>query len=242
VPDLVIDEGNSRIKFGVFEGQSLLLSGRISNFSELENLIDEVRPRKGLISSVKERDDSLFLDEEFDFEMLKLSPSTRLPIRIKYRSPETLGMDRIVGVVGANFEFPDKNVLVVDMGTCITADLLIEGEFLGGWILPGINMQLRSMHEGTGQLPKIEIEKIEKFDWIGNSTNESMKSGVVCGVRFSLTGLFEKAQNAFGNLILVITGGDMKHFDSEIKEPIFARPNLNLSGLNRILSFNDQVS
>ncbi len=238
---LVIDEGNTQSKYGVFQDQELLKVGVINDLQDLEVLFEEFKPEKGILSSVK--DPIHGLDSKLipiDFHMM--TSQTPIPIKLDYETPDTLGIDRIVAAVGGFSEFPDHNLLVVDLGTCITADLVIEGRFLGGWILPGINMQFQAMHSGTGNLPLLEIKDPEKVGVFGKSTQGSMKSGVIKSVNMAVDGFFSNCKREFGNMLMVVTGGDSNQLETNPKESIFARPNLILKGLNRILLFNEEVS
>mgnify|MGYP000136417762 FL=1 len=104
---------------------------------------------------------------------LKFDHSSELPIKIGYATPETLGLDRIAAVVGAVMQCPDKAVLIVDAGTCVTYALLTaDGTFAGGNIAPGIRLRLRAMHEHTGKLPL--IDDAGETPEIGFSTETAM--------------------------------------------------------------------
>ncbi len=238
--NLVIDEGNTASKFGLFKGVELIDQGRGSSLDDLERFVNGKRIARAILSSVKSRENSL-LSSSTEFPLEILDHQSRFPIKIKYDTPETLGIDRIISAVGALAEFPKGNLIVVDMGTCITADLVVNGTFQGGWILPGINMQMKAMHEGTDNLPLLEIFKSEKFELIGTSTEGSMKSGVVKSVNLGLEGFLMEISKKYQDLNMVVTGGDLNQLETNLKDSIFARPNLNLTGLNRILMFHEEV-
>ncbi len=237
--ELVLDEGNSSIKYGLFESGQLIDSGRIKGKDGLEGILSGKDIHKGILSSVKREEESIgsILGKEF----LVVHRKSPMPIEIDYETPETLGIDRLVAGVGGLTEFPGRDFIVVDLGTCITADLVISGKFLGGWIIPGLEMQLKSMNHYTSKLPLLSFRK-EQFHDFGKSTDSSMKSGVKNLVEYGLNGFFQMQRQKHPGLIMIMTGGDLPVFESSIKEPIFARPNLNLSGLYRILKFNDEVN
>lgn len=118
---------------------------------------------------------------------LKFDHSSELPIKIGYATPETLGLDRIAAVVGAVMQCPDKAVLIVDAGTCVTYDLLTaDGTFAGGNIAPGIRLRLRAMHEHTGKLPL--IDDAGETPEIGFSTETAMRAGAVLGIAYEIEG------------------------------------------------------
>ena len=121
--ELVLDEGNSSIKYGLFESGQLIETGRIEGKEELDAILSEKEIQKGILSSVKKEDDSIA--SELGKEFLIVDRKTPMPIEFDYETPETLGIDRLVAGVGGLTEFPDKDFIVVDLGTCITADLVL---------------------------------------------------------------------------------------------------------------------
>jgi type III pantothenate kinase len=88
---------------------------------------------------------------------LVVSSTIKLPFKNLYKTPKTLGVDRIGLVVSAVKKYRNSNVLVIDAGTCITYDFVNEkSEYLGGAISPGIKMRFQSLHEFTSKLPLLE--------------------------------------------------------------------------------------
>ena len=238
---LIIDVGNTRTKAAIFEGRMLKELHHWPN--DLETLRNNVNQLSlpTVISSVVHTNEDLI--HEFDNNPLILSAKTPLPIQIDYDTPETLGIDRIAGVVGANAEFSGKDILLIDLGTCITYDYLThEGIYQGGAISPGFEMRMGAMHHMTRQLPDIrkELENIE-FQLPGKSTKECMRQGAEQGLLHELTGFMNSFRQKVANPTIVITGGNAQHFESYIKEPIFVRPEILLMGLNTILDYNEVV-
>jgi type III pantothenate kinase len=170
-------------------------------------------------------------------EMIILNSNTPLPFKIAYKSPDTLGPDRIA-LAAAGFErFPHQNVLVIDMGSCITYDLLTsQGIYLGGAISPGIRMRFRAMHQFTAKLPL--AEPTEHSPLIGTDTGTSLQSGVMQGVQAEIAGIIEQYERNYKDLTVLIGGGDNKYFDKRFKVNIFAASNLVLDGLRFIMEFN----
>ena len=166
-----------------------------------------------------------------------LDADTPLPVKIEYGTPETLGRDRIAGVVGAFYEKPDCNVLIIDAGTAITYDLLLKpGIFAGGNIAPGVKMRLKALHHFTGKLPL--IEKIGDFPLMGTNTETAIRAGVIQGILFEIEGYIRKLKTVYPDLFIFLTGGDAFLLAEKLKTPIFVDKNIVLKGLNRILYYN----
>lgn len=233
---LVIDAGNTQIKFAVFEGMVLKDTGVI-NIAEPELLKAFVaRVDLSVVSSVSLDVTGIiaFLDPLVPHI---ISSSTRLPFANKYATPETLGTDRLAAVAGGWGRFPGEHVLVIDCGTCITYDIITSGgDYLGGAISPGINMRLRAMHEFTQRLPLPTLEIPNSF--IGNSTSSCLLSGAYYGAVNEINQTIARYELDFPGLKTLICGGDAGILEKQLKNNIFAAPNLVLEGLNQILYFN----
>lgn len=169
-----------------------------------------------------------------------LTRTTPLPLAIDYATPETLGMDRLAAAAGACYLHPGKNILVIDAGSCITYDLVdCTGTFRGGIIAPGLKMRMRSMAHFTRQLPDIsgDWEKLT-IGLVGKSTKDCLANGAYEGQLHEIEGFISRFRKEYTDLVVMLTGGDADHFESRLKEPIFADSNLVLTGLNRILNYN----
>jgi type III pantothenate kinase len=164
-------------------------------------------------------------------------------IENKYKSPATLGLDRLAGIIGARTLFPDKNCLVIDAGTCITYDAINkDGVYEGGSISPGLKMRLKAMHNFTRRLPEVEL--VEYDDWQGYDTKSAMLSGVLNGAIEEVKGFIEIYNSKYSKLHVILCGGDSIFFDNRLKNSIFAHalktePNLVLIGLNEVIQQND---
>ena len=146
-------------------------------------------------------------------------------------------VDRIAGVCGAQQKFPGEPCLVIDAGTCITYDFLDrQGNFLGGGISPGLMMRFQAVHTFTSKLPL--VNPVEKVNLIGDSTERCIQSGVINGLAEELNGIIRRYQGEFDGLRVILCGGDARFFENILKGPIFAVPELVLSGLNSILNYN----
>lgn len=179
------------------------------------------------------------LKDYFKIKVVEVNHRLPLPFRMKYSTPETLGADRIALVAGAQGRFPNENVLVMDAGTCLTYDFLdATGQYHGGAISPGLKMRFRAVHEFTAALPLVEWDGSE-VSLIGNSTRESILSGIVLGMKHEAEQTVVSYAQQFDSLKVVVSGGDINLFEGLIKNDIFAVPNLLLEGLNQIAIYNE---
>jgi type III pantothenate kinase len=169
--------------------------------------------------------------------VIYLSKKTLLPFINKYKTPSTLGTDRLALVAGAMKYFLGKNVLVVSMGTCITYDFInSRREYLGGSISPGMEMRLQSLHTFTARLPLVKPKQLKTVT--GRTTDESILTGVMHGIRHEVEGFISQYRKLYPSLQVILTGGDASLFARQIKSSIFAVPELSLNGLNEILLHN----
>jgi len=238
-PRLVIDFGNTMAKIAVFEnGRIVELSTTESvNTGKLATLKEKFLLNHCIVSTVTTIVPEIksFLEQNFNYT--ELNHRTRVPINNLYKTPETLGKDRLAAVVGAHALFQKTNCLVIDAGTCITFDFLDnQGNYQGGAISPGINLRFKSLHTFTSRLPLINSKNFGGI--IGKTTEESILSGVLNGTVAELNCTIQRYQELFTGLQVLLTGGDMNFFDGKLKSNIFAAPNLVLTGLNEILDFN----
>ena len=238
---LVIDIGNSRTKFAIFHKRKLAESGQIEKLDtlQLNRLLDDHNITHSIISSVNEEINKLEELLKARTKYIRFSASVKAGIINKYKSPETLGLDRLAGVIGAKSLFPDTNCLVIDAGTCITYDAVdLAGVYEGGSISPGLKMRLKAMHKFTGRLPEVELSNYA--DWRGYDTSSAMLSGVLNGCTEELRGMIEIYRSRYPGLQVILCGGDAIFFDTRLKNSIFAHtlktePNLVLIGLNEVI-------
>lgn len=238
MPDIVVDAGNTAIKAALIDNQNILEVKQNLKEFDLITLVNNYPNSKVMIASVgstlvnfinlvvnKER--IYFLDE-----------SMKLPITNGYETPATLGADRLAAVCGAWAKMPNSDSLVIDIGTCITFDLIDrKGIYQGGMISPGLGLRYKSLNEHTSKLPL--LTKMDKsISILGIDTDSSIRSGVQNGILFEINGAVEAFTLKYSDLNILMCGGDASIFESQIKHPIFADPNLVLSGLHAILRFN----
>ena len=241
VMNLVIDVGNTLVKFAVFEHNSIVFKTSLkhNNFiREFKKLILRYKTiNKVLISSVGNLDESYVDYIKVYFKVLILDSNTKLPFLNKYKTPKTLGVDRIALVSASVNHYSNKNVLIIDAGTCITYDFITsKNKYLGGAISPGLTLRYKALHNLTANLPLLDTKLPE--DLIGNSTESSIHSGVVNGILREIDGTIKEYKGKFSDLTVILTGGDSDFLSKQLKNTIFANSNFLLEGLNFILEFN----
>ena len=147
-----------------------------------------------------------------------------------------MGSDRIALAVGAATKYSGTK-LIIDVGTCITYDIVVDNLYVGGQISPGLKMRLAALHLHTQQLPDINFQETSLF--IGTTTTESMLIGVYDSFVFEIQNVIEKYKSRYPNIRVVITGGDMKMIKNKIKNINFFDPYLLMEGLNYIIACNE---
>src|SRR5688572_5358241 len=166
----------------------------------------------------------------FQGQVLELNHTVALPFDLTYKTPQTLGADRMACVAGALALHPDKNVLVIDAGTCLKFEMLTKDKvYLGGSISPGLAMRYNALHHFTGRLPLIDHRDWEEA-W-GQSTEESILAGVQHGYLGETEKRIAQFSGAFDDLNVIVTGGDASFLADRLKTRIFAEPLLIHHGL-----------
>ncbi|MDC1106592.1 type III pantothenate kinase [Prolixibacteraceae bacterium] len=240
--NLIIDIGNTRIKYALFENQKLIQWESTSDFDIclVTQWSKSFNIKKAMVSDVRNiRHEVEPLMKGINIKVMFLDETTPLPINNSYRTPKTLGKDRIAAVVGAWSRFPNKNSLVIDAGTAITYDFIDQtGIYLGGNISPGLQSRFRALHDYTGKLPLLEAKTVEEE--IGKDTNNAIQSGVGLGLIFEVEKYISHFSEKYHDLHVIITGGDAVFFETILKNSIFVDLNVTIIGLNRILIDNDK--
>jgi type III pantothenate kinase len=242
--NLIIDIGNTRTKFSVFNKGEVLITVPVDEFlPEHIDILQNEHPdlKQVILSAVKDYSPKLktTLQQKFEY-FIELNANTPLPIENCYKTPETLGKDRIAAAVGGFDLYPATNLLIIDAGTAITYDILNEKhQYLGGNISPGIEMRYKALHQFTGKLPLINQKKFDKL--YGTTTEEAIWAGVQHGVVFEVDKAIETFKEFYTNLKVIITGGDADFFEKKLKNSFFVNFNLIALGLNRILEYNGEI-
>jgi type III pantothenate kinase len=237
--NLSVDVGNNQTKIGVFDGEKIIQYQNYAplTINDVKELFHTYKIENAIIADVAFYDIAIddFLRSNTRF--IKLSHETKMPVTLKYLTPETLGRDRIATAAAAVDLFVGSNCLVIDAGTSITYDIITaEKEFLGGGISPGISMRFKALHNFTARLPLLKKEPIDYLT--GKNTEQSILSGVINGTVGEMIYIIDSYAKIYPDLHVLLTGGDAPFFETRLNYKIFAVPNLVLRGLNKILTYN----
>ncbi len=241
--NLAIDIGNTFAKLAVIDnGQvvdflrtGMLDAGFLEELFAANPDIDAA-----IISSSRRRDEAL---EELlrarTKRFIRFDHTVPVPLRNAYDTPETLGPDRLAAAVGANAIYPDRNILIVDLGTAMTIDFVSEeNEFRCGNISPGAGMRFRALHQFTGKLPLLSLSDDDCVPPMGVDSAGAIRAGVVQGIVYEIEGYIRDLSAKYSDLHIIFTGGDGNFFAKRFKNAIFATYDLVAYGLNRILEYN----
>ena len=240
---LAIDIGNTRIKAALFEDSTLLYSFIFfkKEFKKsIENIFKNHKNINNLIvSSVGSITKEDFEAFESKVPITFITNLIAFPFENLYKTPNTVGIDRLVLASGAVLMFPNQNRLVIDAGTCITYDFINEkNQYLGGAISPGIRLRYESLHNYTAKLPLLDMKLPDEL--IGKSTNDSIHSGVINGVINEIDGFIDQYREQYSKFIIILTGGDTDFLAKRLKNTIFANPNFLLESLNQTFQYINQ--
>ena len=244
--NLVIDIGNTQIKLAVFDHDEMVDTARYEDIDKatISAILEKHSISKAIISSVKKNSEAWEAGLKAKTTLLYFNPGIVKSINNRYKTPQTLGADRLAAVVGAHSLFPNKNNLVIDGGTCITYDWVdAGGNYFGGSISPGLKMRYNALNYYTAALPLLEANV--DFDGLyGDDTVAAITSGVQNGIKYELMGFIENYSSNKQNINIILTGGDNVFFDTLLKNSIFApyikkEPHLVLKGLNAAIEHND---
>jgi len=239
--NLIIDVGNTSVKLAIFKQRKLIFK-EIVTLDNIRHAVDNINKvfkdvEKAIISSVGKLKKSDVNYIKKSFKVIVLDASTKIPFHNLYKSSETLGVDRIALVSASVQQYFKQNVLIIDAGTCITYDFISsENKYYGGAISPGIRIRYQSLNNLTANLPLLETKLPQNF--IGNSTTESIHSGIINGILLEIEGAINTYDKKYKDLTVILTGGDADFLSKRLKSGIFANSIFLLEGLNYILEFN----
>ena len=241
--NLIVDVGNSSAKVALFDGDILTEQLCVSHEALPEVLKDkslDTETHLSIISSVVPLSETV--ERALDMlphPCLHMSAQLKMPFSIAYKTPETLGPDRLAAVAEAYAQYPRRNILVIDAGTAITYDIVTaDGTYQGGQISPGINMRFKALNHFTGKLPLVSKEGERTA--IGYTTETAIREGVLQGVDKEIEGYINEYAVKYPDLLVFLTGGDAFLLDNRIKNRTFADNLLVIKGLNRILTLNNE--
>jgi len=248
--NLTIDSGNTSVKVAFYIGEQRVATNRFvwSDKRLLERMISSYKPDTATIcSTAPANDDQLMsLVSERCRRVLYLSHETPLPITLGYRTPASLGRDRIATAVGGwtlcQRLDTASDVLIIDAGTAITYDLVTaKGCFVGGNIAPGMTLRFQALHEHTGLLPLVDMPG--DLPMLGYDTETAIRSGVVLGLLGEIRSYIADLRLSHPLMHMILTGGNGKMLHELLHDDnIIYYEHLSLEGLNRIFlhnTFND---
>jgi type III pantothenate kinase len=237
---LCFDFGNTRIKAALFVDSGLdeMIVLQDASYETINSMLTKFQPQKAILSSVINHDPQIetLLSSKTKFH--RLNHLTKLPFTTPVGKPDTIGADRLALSAAAVYFYPEKNNLVIGLGTCITYNFINKyHQFLGGAISPGLEIRLQSLNHYTAKLPLV------KADWnvplIGYDTSSNILSGVVLGMAKEIDGFIDTYEEKYGNFNALLTGGDTGILASHLKKKIFADPELIFKGLYAISEVNN---
>ena len=235
---IVIDAGNTSIKAGYFLNDDLINVKRFTmdSIKELCEWQESLNISEIVLSSVLNKEDTKTIQKYFE-DLFIVNNNTTLPFEIVYKTPKSLGIDRICNACYCYNHSKTKFAVSIDIGTCIKFDLIDKKSgYIGGSISPGIDLRFKSLNDYTGNLPLLSNKTLVPI--VGASTESSITSGVMNGLQNEINGLMNHYSLEFNDLTFFVTGGDASFFDLESKNDIFADENLTIKGLYEIYKHN----
>jgi type III pantothenate kinase len=168
-----------------------------------------------------------------------LQGGVKTGLNIKYKIPSEVGADRIANAIGAVDAFPNKNIIVIDMGTATTLCAVTKNhDYLGGAILPGLRLGMESLNDHTAKLMEVDIEK--PLNYLGRATRESIQSGLYYGhlgaLKEIIAGLKQEAFNQEQSLVIGTGGFAQLYKDKNVFDVI--SPDLVLHGLYKAYQYS----
>jgi len=241
--NLIIDIGNTKQKLALVKNNSIISIVSVPKIEKamLEEIFLKHKIKKAIVSNVRKENE---ITDLLDFllqhtKVVKFQSLTKFPIQNAYQTPDSLGTDRFAVAAGSQLYAKGSDVLVIQVGTCITYEFIDKNSvYYGGAISPGAFMRFESMHRFTGKLPLVEYREISNIT--GKNTEESILSGVLFGIVSEIDGNIEKYKKTYPDLRIIMTGGGAKYFDKLLKNEIFAVPNLVIIGLNYLLEIHEE--
>lgn len=244
--NLVVDIGNTRAKAAVFVGDDIQKTWVFEkntleqSLLSLKNQFPEIE--RAMVSSVAEDARQLVGKSLEGISVLELSATTPLNFDSRYADLTKLGADRKALIAAAVTKFPENAVLVIDMGSCVTYDLVDTNKMHhGGGISAGWSMRLKAMHEQTSRLPLLnttEAEGVNNGSVMGTYTEAAMHRATFNGLVDEIDGAIDRYRQEYPDLTVILTGGDAAVFSVRLKNGIFAHSNFLLEGLNALLQHN----
>ena len=250
---LTTDIGNTSITLAIFDDNAIIEEFRLASDRDLpleeyevllKSLLKDFKITGSVIASVVEE-----LTDRLDMavknvckvDSLIINSKINTGIKIKIDNPNELGADRIANAAGAYIMY-NSPIIVVDFGTATSFDIVNKnGEFVGGIISPGINLQLKTLNKFTSKLPRIDAAESPKA--IGTNTVDAILSGVMRGCAAMIDGLVKECENELGERATIVgTGGYVTIISKYLKRQFdIINPTLTLEGLRHLYYLNNKI-
>jgi type III pantothenate kinase len=239
--NLIIDRGNTLYKTAVIDGSDLKAAEAFKELSvsDLEKIFSKQRISKTILCSVGGKfEEDLIQYLKANTDCYSMDDDLTLPISLAYKTPDTLGKDRIASVVGALSCAKGRSVIVIDAGSCLCVDYADGNSvYRGGSISPGIGMKYRALHTFTANLPLLDLAK-EEIVVCGAETQECIHSGVINGTLYEIEGFIDYYLQKDNTAEVVLTGGDAELIAKRLNRKVILDKHIVLKGLNVILNAN----
>lgn len=234
---LAIDTGNTNISFGILRAERLFrrfdIPTKVYSLKKIKSRLARFNLDDCLICSVVPK---MTLRLEKDLKKLLGKPAYILgknlsvPIKNLYRFPKQVGQDRLVNAYAASVKYPAP-LIAIDFGTAITFDVVSKKkEYLGGMILPGLEISLAALTKHAALLPKVKLKPPGEF--IGRDTENSMLSGIIYGFAALTDELISRIKKKIGyNTKVIATGGNASLITRFCKNIDLIENELTLKGL-----------
>ena len=248
---LAVDVGNTNTVLGLFTGEELVRSWRITTHARatgdemaltFRGLLDEQAEITGLVlcstvPSVLHELRPMLSSFFHEIPVVIVEPGTKTGVPILTDNPKEVGADRIVNTLAAHQQFGGP-CIVVDFGTSTNLDVVsAQGEFLGGALAPGIDISLEALSTKAAQLRKVEVARPRSP--IGKNTVEALQSGAVFGFAGQVDGLVDRIIEEIGPVTAVVaTGGLASVVIGESETITHHDPHLTLTGLRMVFERN----
>ena len=248
---LAVDVGNTNTVLGLFTGEELVRSWRITTHARatgddmaltFRGLLDEQPEITGLVlcstvPSVLHELRPMMSSFFHEIPVVIVEPGTKTGVPILTDNPKEVGADRIVNTLAAHQQFGGP-CIVVDFGTSTNLDVVsAQGEFLGGALAPGIDISLEALSAKAAQLRKVEV--VRPRSPIGKNTVEALQSGAVFGFAGQVDGLVDRIIEEIGPVTAVVaTGGLASVVIGESETITHHDPDLTLTGLRMVFERN----
>jgi len=201
---LVVEVGNTNTSFVVYQGHEILEKVKVSSKSLIDpdgfpgTLAQMIMRYPSLgdaaicsVIPMLERTTGDYLRHHLSGQVMTVSASITLPFVLNYAPPDSFGADRLALCAVSQLLYPEAAVIAIDIGTAITVDVVGSTQrYLGGLILPCLDLMAKALHEHTAQLPLVALDRPETL--LGCSTTDGIKNGIIHGCASSMDGLVAK--------------------------------------------------